>query len=109
MAFSPAEITCQDTPYLSSSHPYRSLKGYLSRGIRTFPPGESFSHSESTSSFVLQLMWKDTAGLNWKRGPALIAMNGCPASSKDTRSQSPDGVPESVVTLLIFEPGNKET
>jgi hypothetical protein len=54
-------------------------------------------------------MWKDTHGLNLKRGPALIAMNGCPARSKETTSQSPDGVPESVVTLVILEPGNNET
>jgi hypothetical protein len=54
-------------------------------------------------------MWKDTDGLNLKRGPALIAINGCPASSKDTTSQSPDGVPESVLTSVILEPGNKET
>jgi hypothetical protein len=33
-------------------------------------------------------------GLNLKNGPAPIAMNGCPASSKDTTSQSPEGVGE---------------
>ncbi len=81
----------------------------MSRGMRTFPPGDSCSHIASTSSFVLHLMWKDTDGLNLKKGPALIAMNGNPASSKDTTSQSPDGVPERVVTLVILEPGNKET
>jgi hypothetical protein len=53
-------------------------------------------------------MWKDTDGLNLKKGPALMAMNGSPASSKETRSQSPDGVPDTVVTPMILEPGNKE-
>src|ERR671937_609981 len=95
----PTWMTCQDKPYLSSSHPYRSLKGYLSSGIRTFPPGDSCSHIASTSSFVLHLMWKETDGLNLKRGPALIAMNGRPPSSKDTISQSPEGVSVMVVRL----------
>jgi hypothetical protein len=63
----------------------------------------------STSCVVLHLMWKDTDGLSLNKGPALIAMNGCPASSKDTTSQSPDGVLVSVVTLVILEPGNNET
>src|SRR5581483_3276409 len=102
-------MTCQDRPYLSSSHPYRALKGYVSSGIRTFPPGARCSHIASTSSFVLQLMWNDTEGLNLNKGPALIAMKGSPASSNDTNSQSPDGVPDSIVTLLIREPGNNET
>jgi hypothetical protein len=48
-------------------------------------------------------------GLNLKSGPALIAMNGWPARSKETMSQSPEGVPESVVTLLILDPGITET
>src|SRR5512147_2157894 len=77
--------------------------------MRTFPPGESFSHIASTSSFVPHLAWKDTDGLNLNKGPAPIAIKGCPASSNDTRSQSPEGVPESLVTLVIRDPGNKDT
>src|SRR3979490_3349286 len=88
----PTGIACQEKPYLSSSHPYRSLKGYLSRGIRILPPGDRRSHIVSTSCVVLHLIWNDTDGLNLNRGPALIAMNGCPASAKETRSQSPEGV-----------------
>src|SRR5437773_1009045 len=102
-------MTCQDKPYLSSIQPYRSLKGYLSSGIRILPPGERRCHTASTSCAVPHLMWKDTDGLNLNNGPALIAMNGCPASSKDTRSQSPEGVPLSLVTVVILEPGNSET
>ena len=77
--------------------------------MRTLPAGESFSQIASTSSLVLHLAWKDTDGLNLNRGPALIAIKGCPASWNETRSQSPDGVPESLVTLVIWEPGNKDT
>src|SRR5437899_11978085 len=77
--------------------------------MRTLPPGDRPSQIASTSSFVLYLRWNDRDGLNLNEGPALIAMNGSPASSKDTRSQSPDGVPGSVVTLVSLDPGIKET
>jgi len=52
---------------------------------------------------------RDIAGLNLKCGPALIAMNGIFQSSKDTISQSPEGVPAIVLTLVIREPGKSET
>lgn len=40
-----------------------------------------------------------------KRGPALIAMNGWPKSSKETTSQSPEGVSRRVVTSSTLEAG----
>ena len=43
--------------------------------IKTFPLWESFAHSESTSSLVLQETINEIDGLNLKRGPALIAIN----------------------------------
>jgi hypothetical protein len=46
--------------------------------------------------------------LNWKSGPALIAMNGWPFSSKATTPQSPDGVSPRILTLVIFEFGKTE-
>jgi hypothetical protein len=47
-------------------------------------------------------------GLILKKGPALIAMNFCPHSSKETISESPEGVLWIVVTSVIFEFGNME-
>jgi hypothetical protein len=102
-------ITCHDRAYLSSSQPYRALNEYEPTGTRTFPPGDSCSHIASTSRVVLHFNWKDTDRLNLNDGPTLIAMNGTPASSKDTRSQSPDSVPDRFVTFVTREPGNKET
>jgi hypothetical protein len=46
--------------------------------------------------------------VEFEDGPAVIAMNGWPFSSKATTSQSPEGVSRSVVTLLIFEFGKTE-
>jgi hypothetical protein len=46
--------------------------------------------------------------LNLNSGPALIAMNGCPESSNETISQSPDGVSWSVVMFVTFESGKTE-
>src|SRR5438132_8815975 len=85
-------INCHDSPYLSCNHPYLSLKGYTPSSMRTLPFSESFFHNSSTSSLVLHAMLNDTEGLNLKRGPALIAMNSCPASSNETMSTEPDGV-----------------
>jgi len=80
------------------------LQGHqdLAAGRQPFPYGIHFR-------VVPRLIWKDTDGLNLNDGPALIAINGCPARSKDTRSQSPEGVSVSLVTLMIFEPGKSET
>src|ERR1035438_3760141 len=77
--------------------------------MRIFPPGESCAQSASTSSLEPHLMWKETDGLNLKKGTAPIAMNGWPASSKATISQSPDGVSVRVDIWVIREPGNRET
>jgi hypothetical protein len=51
---------------------------------------------------------KEIDSLNLKSGPALIAMNGWPFSSKATTSQPLEGVLRSVVTLVIFEFGKTE-
>ena len=40
-----------------------------------------------------------------KRGPALVAINGCPKSSNETTSASPDGVSCRVVTLVTLQLG----
>src|SRR3989338_3131715 len=71
----PIDMICQERPYLSCSQPYRSLNGYLSSSIRTFPPSANFPHNTSTSSFVLHETLNDIDGLNLKSGPALIAVN----------------------------------
>ena len=76
--------------------------------MRTWPPSESLAHSASTSSLALHRTWNETDGLNLKSGPALMAANGCPASSNQTRSQSPEGVSRSVVRRVIREPGIAE-
>src|SRR5215204_46052 len=111
-------ISCHETPYLSCIHPYRSLKGYLSIGMRTVPPSDSFS--QAVSNFLLasfsgeadplnnsgsKLTMKETDGLNLNSGPALIDINLCPQISKATTSQSPDGVSLITDMLLIFESG----
>jgi len=54
---------------------------------------------------VSQFTIKEIASLNLNIGPALIAIKGSPESSKDTTSQSPDGVSCRVVILLIFDSG----
>src|SRR5687767_5023283 len=75
-------INCHDKPYLSWIQPYRSLNGYLSIGISTLPPSDSFSHVRSIcflafsgdddflnnrgSKFTIH----DTEGLNLNSGPA---------------------------------------
>ncbi len=55
-----------------------------------------------------QIIENETEGLKMKSGPALMAMNGCPASSNETTSQSPEGVSWSVVILVTFESGSKD-
>ena len=48
-------------------------------------------------------------GLNVNSGPALIAMNGCPASVNEITSQSPDGVSCSTVAESMRDSGNTDT
>jgi hypothetical protein len=62
----------------------------------------------STSSFVVQEIRNDIAGVNLKSGPALIAINDWPMSSNETMSVSPDGVSWIVVTLVTLESGSAE-
>src|SRR5215472_820265 len=99
----PVELSCHERPYLSCSQPYLSLHGYFPSSIMTLPRSDNFAQIASTSSAVLHFTWNEIEGLNLKSGPALMAMNGCRASSKETTSQSPDGVLWSVVALVIFE------
>src|SRR5688572_24327730 len=107
-------MSCQESPYLSCTQPNRSLKGYLSKGISAVPPSDNLSHIRSRlvrasgSLDGSKFTKNDTEGLNLNRGPALIAMKDCPASSKETISESPDGVSWSVVMFVTFESGNKE-
>src|SRR5688572_4777824 len=107
-------MSCQERPYLSCTQPKRSLNGYLSRGISAVPPSDNFSQRvsrlfrASRSLDGSKFTKNDTEGLNLNRGPALIAMKDCPASSKETISKSPDGVSWSVVIFVTFESGNKE-
>ena len=103
VASAPTKFICQESPYLSTSQPYLSLKGYAPSSMSTPPPAESRSNSASTSSFVRQATWKDIDGLKWNNGPALIAWNSSPSSSKTTESTDPEGVSCSVVMLLIFD------
>src|SRR2546421_8090304 len=88
----PMNITCHDRPYLSCIHPYLSLDGYSLSSMSAEPPSDSFFHSTSTSSFVLQATRNDTAAVNLKSGPALMSLNSCPTSSMVTRSTVPEGV-----------------
>src|SRR2546430_7067094 len=67
---------CHDRPNLSLSQPH----------ICCSPPAESFSHSSSTSFWVLQFTTNDTACENLNCGPPFKAMNSCP-SSWNTRSE----------------------
>ena len=76
--------------------------------MSTAPPAESVPHSSSTSSALRHRTRNDTAGVNVKSGPALIAMNDWPKSSNETMSTSPDGVSWSVETSLTFESGKVE-
>src|SRR5580704_9281800 len=76
--------------------------------MSTSPPSPSRLHRVSTSSSDSQSTRKDTDGLKRNSGPALIAMNGWPASVNETRSASPDGVSRSVVTATISEPSSTE-
>src|SRR5262245_21181276 len=115
--FSPSgfvRMSCHDRPYLSWTQPYPSLNGYLSSGINTFPPADSFPHMLSIRALASlscdgsKLTMKDIDGLNLNRGPALIAMKANPQRLNDTISQSPDGVLWIVVTFVIFEAGKAE-
>src|SRR5687768_998438 len=107
-------MSCQESPYLSCTQPKRSLKGYFSKGISAVPPSDNLSHIlsrlflASGSLDGSKFTKNDTDGLNLNKGPALIAMKDCPASSKETISESPDGVSWSVVIFVTFESGNKE-
>jgi len=49
-------------------------------------------------------------GLNLNKGPALMAIKGCPESSKEAMSQSPVGVGTLwiVVMLVVLEFGKME-
>jgi hypothetical protein len=60
--------------------------------MSALPPSDSLLHKASTSSRVPQRTRNEIEGVNLNRGPALIAMNGCPKTSNDTTSASPDGV-----------------
>jgi len=63
------------------------------------------SHPPGFSACVSQDTMKEIDSLNLNSGPALMAMNGWPFSSKATTSQSPEGVSRSVLTLVILEFG----
>src|SRR5690606_3092212 len=115
-------ISCHETPNLSWIQPYRSLKGYLSSGIKTVPPSDRRCHtvssvllaaclsgpSDASKNNGSKLTIKETDGLILNTGPALIDMKDCPQTSKETISQSPDGVSLMTEMLLIFEFGNTE-
>lgn len=47
-----ASISCHETPKRSFSQAYRELNGYVSSGISTCPPSDSFANSSSTSRSV---------------------------------------------------------
>src|ERR1700722_9456586 len=100
---SPANMSCQERPYRSCVHPYLSLNGYSPSGMSTEPPFASSFHKASTSSFVSQATRNDTAGVNLKRGPALMNLNSCPESRRVRRSTVPEGVLWSTVVCLILE------
>ena len=70
-----------DTAYQFANDLYKEMGGLI-RGVIIF--GSSARETTTTKS--------DIEGLNLKYGPALIAINDCPESSKETISQSPDGV-----------------
>src|SRR5688572_33344449 len=107
-------MSCQESPYLSCTQPKRSLKGYLSKGISAMPPSDNLSQRVSRlfrASLSLdgsKFTKNDTEGLNLNSGPALIAMKDCPASSKETMSESPDGVSWRVIVFVTFESGNND-
>src|SRR5207249_1340091 len=81
---------CHDKPYLSLSQPHGPFS----------PPLESFSHSSSTSSCVLQFTKNDMASENLNSGPPLSAINSCPSSWNVTVITVPLGLPE------IFAPSS---
>src|SRR5215471_6184548 len=108
VAIPPVEMSCHERPYLSSTQPYLSLQGYFPSSIKTLPPCDNLAQSASTCEAVLHFTWNEMDGLNLKSGPALMAMNGCRESSKETTSQSPDGVSWSVVVLVILEFSKRE-
>jgi hypothetical protein len=65
--------------------------------MRIFPPRDRFPYR---IDFLLRAA-PDVEGhgrIELNERPALIAMNGGPAGMNDTRSQSPDGVPDSAAS-----------
>src|SRR5439155_12766994 len=108
ISLSPTKMICQESPYLSCSHPYLSLHGYAPSSMSAVPLSDNLLQSASTSSFVLHLTWNEMDGLNLKSGPALIALNCRPESSNETISQSPDGVLWRVLTFVTFEFVNED-
>src|SRR6478752_3565731 len=91
-----AGTTCQDTPYLSFSHPH----------CPPDPPADNLSHNSSTSACDWQSMESEIASLNWKCGPPFRARNSTPASLNSTTSARPSGPG---VTLVTAESGKTET
>src|SRR4051794_39777791 len=87
------KINCHDKPYLSWTHPYLSLNGYLSSGIRTVPPSDNLSHSSFISPSVLQFTKKDIEGLILNMGPPLSATNSCSSIWNAAVIRDPFGLP----------------
>ena len=75
-------MICQDTPYLSLSQPHGPSS----------PPSVSRLQNRSTSSWLSQFTWKETASLKVNSGPPLRATNAWPSSSKLTVMTVPSGL-----------------
>ena len=75
-------------------------------------PGRGQPHGAGLSAQQLkeeQECLNETAGVNLNSGPALMAMKPCPRSSKETISESPEGVSWMVVVFVILEEGKVST
>src|SRR5688500_2018471 len=89
---------CQETPNLSSTQPYLSLHGYLSKGINIFPSRIRDTHTSSVSASVSQITKKDAEGFTWYFGPPFKAINFSPARLKITATGFSDVMVDSLKT-----------
>ncbi len=72
-AWSPV-MSCQVTPFLSSTQAYMGLKGYSPRSMRTMLPGSSAANSRVVSSALVELTRRLTASFGRKVSSALTSV-----------------------------------
>ncbi len=70
----PEKDTCQETPNLSTTQPYKGLKGYSPKGINICPSVVKFFHNVSVCDNVLHSTKNELAGVKENSGPPFKPM-----------------------------------